>query len=348
MQHNVLLTGASGYLGGTLLARWESAKLPPYGTLFALVRTDQQGESVRQLGATPIKFDVKDEAATTAAIISNRITIVLYLIDAMESATQVAMIKALAQVKKQTGQEVHILHTSGAKLFSNHSGHPIDRSLPDDDPSLFEIQKTAKPLLPPVQRGLNANNTVIETAEEFGVRSYIFVPCIVYGQGEGFGNPISIQTVAIVKAAKKLGKLYRPDESLLTWPVAHVLDNTTLYLEITRNILSDKDIPHGKHGYYLASSGSIAWNDIYCAMAKALAKRQLIGSDVVELADNESLKQMGNALGCPSPLVSLFLGGQCTLQSKNGLHIGWKPQFPSQHILDAADAEVDIILRNLE
>ena len=31
------------------------------------------------------------------------------------------------------------------------------------------------------------------------------------GKGEGFGNPISIQTVAIVKAAKALRCVYRTD-----------------------------------------------------------------------------------------------------------------------------------------
>jgi Na+-transporting NADH:ubiquinone oxidoreductase subunit NqrE len=49
---------------------------------------------------------------------------------------------------------------------------------------------------------------IIETAEQYGVRSYIFIPCIVYGPGEGFGNKISIQTVAVVKAAKALGRVY--------------------------------------------------------------------------------------------------------------------------------------------
>ena len=53
-----------------------------------------------------------------------------------------------------------------------------------------------------------ANITVIETAEKYGVRSYIFVPCIVYGEGKGFGNKISIQTVAVVTAAKGSGTVY--------------------------------------------------------------------------------------------------------------------------------------------
>lgn len=52
---------------------------------------------------------------------------------------------------------------------------------------------------------------MIDTADAHGVKSYIFVPCIVYGEGEGFGNSISIQTVAIVKAAKALGRVYSPD-----------------------------------------------------------------------------------------------------------------------------------------
>lgn len=82
-------------------------------------------------------------------------------------------------------------------------------------------------------------------------------------------------------------------------------------------------------------------------MAKSLAQRQVIATDAVEVADGDALEKMGNALGCPQPLVSLFLGGQCTLESKRGLQIGWKPQFPPEHILEAADAEVELILRNL-
>lgn len=52
---------------------------------------------------------------------------------------------------------------------------------------------------------------MIDTAEQYGVRSYIFVPCIVYGEGEGFGNRTSIQDVAIVKAAKKAQRVHKVD-----------------------------------------------------------------------------------------------------------------------------------------
>jgi Na+-transporting NADH:ubiquinone oxidoreductase subunit NqrE len=52
------------------------------------------------------------------------------------------------------------------------------------------------------------NTTIIDTCESYGVRSYIFIPCIVYGEGEGFGNRISIQTAAVVRAAKAVGAVY--------------------------------------------------------------------------------------------------------------------------------------------
>lgn len=110
--HRILITGASGYLGGTLLARWKGADLPAYDKLYALVRTDAQAKAVGQAGAEPLTFDSRDEAAVRKAVVDNKITIVYYLIDAIRSEAQVNFIKALAEVKKATGQEVHFLHVS--------------------------------------------------------------------------------------------------------------------------------------------------------------------------------------------------------------------------------------------
>lgn len=158
MSHNILITGASGYLGGTILARWERAKLPPYQTLYTLVRSEEQGEAVKKYGATPIFFDVKDEASIRTAIVENEITVVYYLIDAMTSVSQILMIKALAEVKEKTGKDVHFLHTSGAKIFSNHAGHPTDRPILDNDPELYGLQKSSIAKYAPVQMVGSATN----------------------------------------------------------------------------------------------------------------------------------------------------------------------------------------------
>ncbi|KAK7926608.1 hypothetical protein PG985_003606 [Apiospora marii] len=353
MSHNILITGASGYLGGTLLARWAAADLPPYGKLYALVRTAQQAEAVKQkYGAEPLAFDPYDESAVLRGVVDNKITVIYHLIDAFQSESQVYMIKALAEVKKTTGQAVHFLHTSGAKIFSSHAGAPHDRELRDNDPELYQIQKRQQAPHAMMQTPVHTNNTVIEQCELHGVKSYIFVPCIVYGQGEGFGNVISIQTVAIVKAAKALRRVYRTDEGRPTWPVCHVLDNTNLYLDILRRILQDEGagIGSGRNGYYLAASGSVAWDDLYAALAAALAKRDdhVIDDARIEMADSATLAKMGEAIGCPPEFVPVHLGGKCTFTARCGEEIGWKPTHSPEHILEAAEDEVALILENLK
>lgn len=116
-----------------------------------------------------------------------------------------------------------------------------------------------------------------------------------------------------MKAAKALRRVYRTDEGRPTWPVCHVLDNTNLYLDITRRILKgDDSLGSGRNGYYLAASGSVAWDDLYAAMAAALTKRgdNVIDDARIETADGAALEKMGEALGCPAELVSLHLGGK--------------------------------------
>ncbi|KAH8161917.1 hypothetical protein CIB48_g6327 [Xylaria polymorpha] len=302
MSHNILITGSSGYLGGSLLARWKGANLPGYNKLFALVRTPKQAEAVKQYGAEPLIFDAYDEG--------------------------------------EFGQR-------GAKIFSSHAGAPTDKPLLDSDPNLYEVQKGQKSPIPLMQEAIGVNNFVIEEAEKNGIRSYVFVPCIVYGDGEGFGNRISIQTVAIVRAAEAVKRVYSVDTGRPTWPVCHVRDNTNLYLELLRKILAGENPGYGKNGYYLASPGSVAWDDIYAAMASALAKRNVVADDTVVAANDQNLEAMGKGLGCPGALVPLMLGGKCTFTADRGpKELGWKPLYKPEHILEYADAEVDFILRN--
>ncbi len=177
MSHRVLITGASGYLGGSLLARIADANLPIYDRLYALVRTEAQADAVKKYGAEPLTINIKDEAAVREAVVGNKITIVFFLIDAFNAASQRNFIKSLAEVKSTTGKDVHFLHvsdpgriisaglvkyvqresdplflqTTGAKIFSSHTGAPTDRPLLDDEAGLYDIQKAQRAPVTPAQ-----------------------------------------------------------------------------------------------------------------------------------------------------------------------------------------------------
>ncbi|KAK5740650.1 hypothetical protein LTR17_004455 [Elasticomyces elasticus] len=244
MTRNVLITGAYGYLGGSLLEHLENShKLPTYGTIYALVRSEEQAKQVKALyNVTPLTLNLSNEAEMTEQLVQKDIFVVFFLIDAYKPDTQLRFINALEAVGKKSGVSTHILHTSGAKLFSGFVGHPTDRTFSDADESLFDLQKHGHSKFDAMETAMDANTKIIDTAEAKGVRSYIFIPCIVYGKGTGFGNQISIQTTAVVRAAKATRQVCKVDNLDGTWPICSLHDTITLYAEILGNILAEKDI----------------------------------------------------------------------------------------------------------
>lgn len=140
----------------------------------------------------------------------------------------------------------------------------------------------------------------------------------------------------------------------------------TLYEIILAKILAGEEIGTNRNGYYLASSGSVAWTDIYKAMARPLLQRGVIDDvDVHELSD-DALEQISKALGCEKEVVPVQMGGKyavrtsrvqyvlissilrCTLEADRGRRIGWSPRYEARHVLAAANEEVDLILKHLK
>lgn len=115
--HNILLTGASGYLGGSISAQLHSlssssTELPAHAKIYALVRSDAQAQAVRDYGAEPTSFDPGNEAAIESFILGHDVSVVVWFIDVVSVERQTLFIHALAKLRQQTGKEVHFLQVS--------------------------------------------------------------------------------------------------------------------------------------------------------------------------------------------------------------------------------------------
>jgi hypothetical protein len=149
--------------------------------------------------------------------------------------------------------------------------------------------------------------------------------------------------------------------------VCHIDDTVSLYIDILRNILSEKAIDQGRKGYYLAAAGSVQWSDLYKQMAVALAKNGAVDDDSIYRPSEKSLEAAAKALGCPKEFVPVEMAGscvppnvsitlraepltccrRCTLQADRGRKIGWAPKYSAKHILQDAENEVQLILSNI-
>lgn len=150
MAINVLITGGSGYLGGSLLdLLHRSEPIPGCGTIYALVRSEEQAKQVeKSYHCKPANFDLSNEVEVTSYLQEKKISVVFHLIDAVNSHVQLLLIKALAAVGEELGVPTHFLHTSGAKIFSSHADHPTDRAISDAEDGLSTLQANAQPELP--------------------------------------------------------------------------------------------------------------------------------------------------------------------------------------------------------
>lgn len=67
----ILITGASGYIGGSLISLIQSQSLVDASRIYALVRKDEHEAAVRKLGLHPLRFNLDDKTEVEEAIVRN-------------------------------------------------------------------------------------------------------------------------------------------------------------------------------------------------------------------------------------------------------------------------------------
>ena len=238
---NIFITGATGFIGGSVAARFMAEGYHVRG----LVRTEAHAERLRSLGVTPVIGTLDDadiltrEAQRADAVVN------------AASSDNVPAVEALLNALAGSGKA--FIHTSGSSVVGDDArGEWTSEKIFDEDTIYTPAPEKAERA---------ALDKLIIDAATRSVRSIILCNTMIYGNGLGL-NPFSVQIPPLVAQARKSGIARFVGQGVNIWSNVHIEDVVELYL------LALKKAPAGS--FYYVENGEASYKDITTAIAQRL------------------------------------------------------------------------------
>ncbi|KXX76910.1 3beta-hydroxysteroid-dehydrogenase/decarboxylase isoform 1 [Madurella mycetomatis] len=331
----ILLTGATGYIGGTVLNTLLSSPFPLTSPITCLLRGPSRAATLTAAYGTRIQPALHanlDDVATTMALAAQH-DIVINTALGYHPASAAALVRGLAQRRVSTGRDVWIVHTSGTsnladQPFSVADGRGVvEREFDDASDDVYGYENQLEGAWSYAQRETELR--VVELGEELGVKTVVVMSPTIFGVGTGLFNRVSIQIPAYVKAAVAYGRGVVVGDGKGVWDHVHVEDLAELYKMLVTEILErgGERVPTGRKGIIFSANGRHTWMEVAQGVAEALWEEGKIADKRVEsirLAEGAKIlaPHMG---GDNEQLVELGLSSNSRTVSNVARKLGWTP-----------------------
>ncbi|KAH8757077.1 NAD dependent epimerase/dehydratase family protein [Hyaloscypha finlandica] len=293
----ILLLGATGYIGGSILTRLINHPIADTLSITVLVRKPYQVSILKDAGVIPLLFKDLDDYETIYDAARDA-DVVIAAASARHEGSAKACLAGLSERSRTIGRPTHYVHTSGASMIGDWplTGTRVDeKTYSDVSDDVFELEK----IFEREERGWSpvrsVNQFVVENGERLGVRTYIVVPPLIFGPGTGSFTLGFGQVHMIVQASLKRKHAVMVGAGSGIWSRIHILDLTSLYFLLTQAILDQKsDPPSGKTGYYFAENGASSWESISKKIGEVGKKIGAFdGSEVRSMSLGEAKEEFG-------------------------------------------------------
>lgn len=202
----ILVTGATGYIGGSVATRL----LEKGHQVLGLARSDDAAASLKKRGIEPVAGTLNDHGPLQKAARS-----VDAVVNAAHSDNPFVVLSILPQLR-DTGKV--FIQTSGSSVVSTYDeGEFVDRVFNEDTPFTPMPEKATRVAI---------DLQVLRAALD-GVRSVVIRPTLIYGRGIGV-NSSSVQIPRLIEQAQKGGAKHI-GRGLNVWSNVHIADVADLY-----------------------------------------------------------------------------------------------------------------------
>jgi len=239
---NVFVTGAAGYIGGSVAM----ALLAAGHRVRGLTRSSATAERLTQCGIEPVVGALDD-----AHLLSDAARASDGVINAASSDHAGAVRALIAGLE---GSNKPFVHTSGSSVIGDDArGNRASDAIFDDEGTPLVVH--------PGKQARREIDLMVLAAAQRGVRSAVICPSLIYGVGRGL-HTSSVQVPFLASNAREQGVVQVVGAGLNVWSNVHIDDVAALYLlALTRT-------PGG--AFYFAENGEASFGDIGAAIAKRL------------------------------------------------------------------------------
>jgi nucleoside-diphosphate-sugar epimerase len=287
---NVFLTGANGYIGGSVATALIKAGCKVRG----LTRSIEGARHLESCGIEPVLGEIDNtplliDEAQKADVVFNT-----------ANADHLGAAKAIIAGLQGSGKV--LVHTSGTSIVGDDArGDSCATVVYCEDSNL---------LIDPRKQARRDIDLMVLDAAKLNIRSAVIAPSLIYGYGTGT-NKESIQIPFLTRNAVQAGAVQIVGKGLNTWSNLHIDDLVDLYL-----LVAEKTKPGV---FYFAENGEASFLDL----AHSIANR--LGIEKIEHLKAElAVEKWGMARA-----LFTFGSNSRVRAMRARKELGWNPKFTS-------------------
>jgi len=331
----VFITGATGYIAGSVLDRLLRHPTSATSEITVLVRKADKVPAFESLGVRTVLGSYDDHALLEKqASLSD---VIFACADADNAEACAAILRGLKKRYEATGKAPVLIHTSGTAIIIDDTKGNSTTETVWDDTDVAKLDTIAN-----TQLHRNVDVLILAADKEGYVKTYFVIPSTIYGFASGklvdlgVQNTRSIQIPLAISASIARKRAGYVGQGLSVWPDVQIDDMADLYIVLYDAIREGK-AGHGREGFYFGENGHYLFKDVSAKIGEALYDLGVSETPEPNAFTEEEYKQN-------PPLA--FFGTSCRCKASRARALGWKPKHTTEDLLKNIKGEVEWQLKH--